>query len=66
MATEGGNEAHIPQGSNALGHKPPDVKGAVTQHHRLATGQKVDGQTNPNGVGTPSKSPFIANGNKGW
>ncbi len=35
--------------------KAVDEKDAVRQHHRLALGEKTDGQANPNG-GAPTKA----------
>ena len=38
------NDSHLSQGG---AEKP---KGPVSQHKRLAMGEKVDGKTNPNGA----------------
>lgn len=39
-----------------------DPKGPMPQHRRLAMGEKVDGQKNPNGEDAPSSKPTIKGG----
>jgi hypothetical protein len=50
------NDSHLSQ----KGSKQADETMAVRQHHRMATGEKVTGMSNPNG-GNASTKPTIAN-----
>ena len=54
---------HPSSGKTKIGVDP--VKGPQTQHKRLASGEKVDGTHNPNGIGDVSKKSTIA-GKHGW
>ena len=42
------------------------ISGPVPQRHRNATGQKIDGETNPNGVGNVPKDNRIAGQKVSW
>lgn len=42
-----------------------DPKGAVGQHHRLARGDNVSGESNPNGAG-PDTTKKVANQPKNY
>lgn len=56
MAVNGAKDSHISQ----KGSMQPDESAGVRQHHLLATGKPITGQTNPNG-GAPSTKNMIAN-----
>lgn len=40
-------------------HEKQDVKGPLPQHHRMAVGESIDGQSNPYGEGKSDSKPSV-------